>query len=177
MSIKSLPNILSTIRLFMTPLFIFLFFYNYPTHVLTALAVYIVAGITDIIDGHIARKYDCQSDLGKLLDPLADKFMQASAFVCLYITHRIPLWLVCGYFIKEITLALGALLIFKKKNTVVKSNWYGKSATVLIFVTVFIFMMPEKLPKGVVNGVCIFVLAYLVFAFVMYYLTCFKEVF
>lgn len=84
--LKNVPNLLSVIRLLLVPLFVFLFMSGY---VVPAVVVFVVAGATDVVDGYIARKFDCTSTLGKILDPLADKFLQLSAFVCLWLLQRI----------------------------------------------------------------------------------------
>jgi len=93
---NNIPNLLSAIRIIMVPIFVCVFLTNYPDHVLPAILVFIAAGATDIIDGFIARKYNWSTRLGRLLDPLADKLLQASAFVCLFIVGLIPYWMVAS---------------------------------------------------------------------------------
>ena len=87
---KNIPNILSLIRLLLVPVFVLLFF---AEKTFAAAAVFVISGITDVLDGFIARKFGFISNLGKVLDPLADKLTQMSAFVCLYIAKLIPLWM------------------------------------------------------------------------------------
>ena len=139
--IKNVPNILSVIRLLLVPLFVYLFLGGY---VVPAVAVFVIAGATDVIDGFIARKFNCTSTLGKILDPLADKCLQLSAFVCLWIEDYILWWMPLIYFIKELATALGALFIFRKSRFVVKSNVFGKLATVFVFGAVFVIALFGK---------------------------------
>ena len=84
-----------------------------------------------MLDGYIARKFGFISNLGKVLDPLADKLTQMCAFICLYITELVPLWMPAVYFVKELSTAIGALFVFRKGKVVVKSHIFGKLATFL----------------------------------------------
>ena len=68
MKLKNVPNILSCIRILLVAVFVLVFFTDYPNNIFTALFVFLLAGLTDVIDGHIARKYNCISNLGKVLD-------------------------------------------------------------------------------------------------------------
>ena len=166
---SDLPNLLSLIRLALVPVFIFLFLHEDPDLTIPALIIFIAAGITDIVDGHIARKYHCTSELGKVLDPLADKAMQASAFVCLFVKELIPLWVVIVFCAKELLMLIGALFIFRKTKFVVKSNVIGKSATVLVFIAVFVFaLFGERIGPYWTNIICGVVIGYIIFALCCY---------
>lgn len=166
MNIKNLPNLLSAVRLLMVPVFIALYKKEY---VIWAVIVFIAAGLTDILDGHIARKYNCTSTVGKVLDPLADKLMQLSAFVCLYLSGLIPMWMPVIYFIKELATVIGAAFVFKKSKFVVKSNVFGKAATVLVFAAVFVIaLFGNRLSPTVITVICAAVCLYFVFSCVMY---------
>ena len=162
MSVKYLPNILSSVRLCMVPLFVFLFLEG---NIIPAVIVFILAGATDVLDGYIARHFNCTSTLGKVLDPLADKFLQLSAFLCLWYRDYIPFWLPLIYFAKELATALGALFIFRKTKFVVKSNFFGKLATVLVFGAVFVIsLFSEQIGAFGVDLICILVVLYFVFS-------------
>ena len=164
--IKNVPNILSVIRLLLVPLFVYLFLGGY---VVPAVAVFVIAGATDVIDGFIARKFNCTSTLGKILDPLADKCLQLSAFVCLWIEDYILWWMALIYFIKELATALGALFIFRKSRFVVKSNVFGKLATVFVFGAVFVIaLFGKEIGRTGVNTICILVALYFVFSVGVY---------
>ena len=166
---NNIPNILSVIRILLVPVFVWLYLKG---HELFAIGVFITAGITDVVDGYIARKYNCISDLGKLLDPLADKLLQLSAFLCLYHSNLVPLWMPAAYFGKELLTALGAALVFGKKKLVVKSHVFGKLATVLVFAAVCVIaVFGENMPQSTVNIICMGVCAYFIFSCVMYALT------
>lgn len=166
MKFKDIPNLLSIIRLALVPVFIWLYLSG---NVGVAICVFILAGATDVLDGYIARKYNCSSILGRILDPLADKLIQLSAFGCLYFSHSVPIWMLIAYFTKELLTAIGAAFVFKKKNFVVKSNVFGKLATVIVFAAVCVIaFFGEKLSPTGVNIICMAVCCYFVFSCLMY---------
>lgn len=162
MNIKHLPNALSVVRLAMVPLFVWLFLADF---IPMAVVVFIAAGATDVLDGYIARRFSCTSTLGKILDPLADKFMQMAAFLCLWYRDYVPFWMPLAYLVKELATAVGALVIFRKTKFVVKSNFFGKLATVLVFGAVFIIaLFHDTIGTFGVNLICILVALYFVFS-------------
>lgn len=96
------------------------------------LTVFILAGLTDIVDGYIARKFQVISNFGKLADPLADKLLHLTALQILSHRGRLPVyffWILC---IKELAMIIGSLF-FLKKDVVVYSNWVGKAAAAILF--------------------------------------------
>ena len=149
MKAKYIPNILSTIRLILVGVFIYLYF---NVSILSALSVFILAGITDVIDGLLARKFNWITNLGKILDPIADKSMQCTVLLCMSIGNEplIPWWLAAFFITKEVSMALGALLVFKKRDTVVSSKWFGKLAVCIFYVTVFIIIVFQPIKEIVV---------------------------
>ena len=128
---KNLPNILTTIRFFLVPVFVFVYFKYEPW---MALIVFILASITDLLDGYIARKNDLITDWGKMMDPLADKIMQVAVLVCLYIDAAIPLFVLIIVIAKEALMVAGGIFLYKKRDIVVFSKLYGKIATALFFI-------------------------------------------
>ena len=137
--VKYLPNILTIIRFLLVPIaVVFALYDNY----ILAITVIAIASLTDILDGYIARKYNCITDFGKLMDPLADKFMQIAMLVALVIKDAIPSWILVIFVIKDLILVSGSVFLYKK-DFVVYSCWYGRLATVLIYLAV-IFSMTIK---------------------------------
>lgn len=122
MKLKNIPNILSVIRILLVGLFIFVFFNNYPDNLLWALVVFLTAGLTDVIDGFLARRFNWITNLGKILDPFADKLMQCTVLICMLTKKLIPAWLVIPFILKEFLMLLGGLLIIKKRSVVVVSK-------------------------------------------------------
>lgn len=111
----------------------------YNVSIYHALGVFIIAGATDVIDGILARKFNWITDVGKILDPIADKSMQITVLICMSLGEAplIPWWFAAFFVIKEALMAVGALFIFKKKDTVVSSRWFGKLAVCIFYATVF----------------------------------------
>jgi cardiolipin synthase (CMP-forming) len=103
----TIPNLITLIRILLTPLFvIFLIQGNYRK----ALAVFLLAGVSDLADGLIARVWQQKSRLGSYLDPLADKLLMASSFVTLSIYHQIPSWLTVVVLSRDLALGLGVVI-------------------------------------------------------------------
>lgn len=128
MNIKYVPNILSTIRIFLVPIFIIAFF---MINRYVALAIFVLASITDLIDGFIARKYNAITEFGKVLDPLADKLMKLSALIVLTIVDLLPLWITILMALCDLAMIISGICIYKKHITI-PSNWVGKLGTLVI---------------------------------------------
>ncbi len=167
---RQIPNILSVIRLIMVPIFIAGYFKFKP---LVALFIYLLAWITDALDGYLARRNNWITDLGKILDPLADKLMQLSAAICFAIDNSIFLIVVIPMFFKEIAMIYASFKIKKAHNVVVVSHWYGKVATVLLFVCAFTrLIVRDNLTLDLVIAVCMLIC--MLFALLMYYIKDYK---
>ena len=136
MKLRHIPNILSGIRILMVPVFIWLFF-EYYEQIYLSLLIFLLAGLTDIIDGYLARRNNWISNLGKLLDPLADKLMQCTVLVCFAVKNIIPWQLAAAFMLKELFMITGAVIVLKKIKVTVKSHWYGKVTTAVFYAIVF----------------------------------------
>ena len=128
----NLPNILTLIRFGLVPIMaIFLVQRNFTL----AISIYVLASITDILDGYIARKYNQITEFGKILDPLADKLLQFTAIIALWALGIIPVWIPPIFFLKEVLMGLGCIKLLKK-DIIVPSKWFGKLSTVLLFLAI-----------------------------------------
>lgn len=126
---RHIPNILTVLRLLAVPL---LAFQMVKGAWIESLIIFVLAEITDILDGYIARKFQFISNFGKLVDPLADKLLQLTALLLLYVAGKLPavfFFILCA---KEAGMVIGALF-FLKKDVVVSSNWVGKAAAAILF--------------------------------------------
>lgn len=126
----NLPNKLTILRVVMIPFFVL--FMLVP---LTgegdkwiALALFIVASLTDLLDGHIARKYNLITNFGKFMDPLADKLLVCSALICLVELGRIPSWMVIVIIAREFIIS-GFRLIASDNGVVIAASYWGKFKT------------------------------------------------
>lgn len=171
---KNIPNILSLVRLLMIPAFVWIYFTE-GSPKLWSTAVFLSAEITDVIDGYLARKYNWITEAGKILDPMADKLMQAAVMVSLSIHNRFFIWIAAIFFAKELTMVTGALVLAKKISKVTPSSWFGKMATVVFAaVTVVFIIYPDNTALNVILTVTL--AGVLIFALLMYYFTIFRKV-
>lgn len=133
----SIPNILTTVRLFLVPIFIFIFFLKPEGNIIYATYIFILAGITDILDGYIARKYNLITKWGQAMDPLADKLMQVTVIICFTIKNYLPIWVIIIIGLKELLMVLGGLfLYYRKDKSVIPANKYGKLATIVFYIAI-----------------------------------------
>jgi cardiolipin synthase len=139
---KYIPNSITLLRLFMVPVFAVIYFSGNQNAKIYALAVFLVAGLTDMIDGYLARKYDVVSVIGIVFDPLADKMMQLTALACLALNNVIPLWTFWVMLVTEGVLILaGIYLYFNVEKDVVPAGKLGKAATVLLAAAVSLMIL------------------------------------
>ena len=139
--VKIVPNILSVFRICLVPVFVIAYFTDDSDIKYYAILVYFIAGLSDFLDGFLARKFNAQSKLGKLLDPLGDKLMTFTVLICITITRPILLWAVLVFFIKEILMGIGGLVLHKKAHIELPpANIIGKISTI-VFYAVCIAMM------------------------------------
>ena len=124
----NLPNILTISRIVIIPVMAGLLMYDSLVAALIAGVLFIIATITDWLDGHIARKYELVSDLGALLDPLADKLLIITALVMLIPLGRVPSWVVAIIVGRELAIT-GLRAIAAEKSIIIPAGWLGKYKT------------------------------------------------
>ena len=133
MKLKHIPNVLSVIRILLVFVFVAVFFSG---HIYAALFVFLLAGATDVLDGWLARRNNWITNLGKILDPFADKLMQCTVLICLWLKDIIPIWFVIPFFAKELFTLIIGLVVIKRRSVVVVSKWYGKLTVCLFYGTI-----------------------------------------
>ena len=132
---SNLPNLLTCSRILIVPLIIVLLYFDGRwLNLLTAILI-VLAAITDGLDGHFARKYNCESTLGQLLDPLADKILLLSTMVMLVHMQRAPAWIVCLILCRE-TAVTGLRAIAAEKGKVIAASAMAKYKTIFQIVAV-----------------------------------------
>ncbi len=139
--LKYVPNALTVLRFLLIPIIVIACVQG---QYILAIAVLSISGLTDILDGTIARKYNYITDFGKLMDPLADKTTQISLLTTLFIKGAIPIWILAIVVLKEFCMVSGASFLYGKE-LVVSSKWYGKLATVLFYVAMVISLFLEQI--------------------------------
>jgi cardiolipin synthase (CMP-forming) len=133
-NVMNLPNSITLVRVILIPFFIDFMIYGYYR---PALLVFVIACLTDALDGTIARLTNSKTELGAFLDPMADKLLIVSSFVTLALLAKIPVWLVIIVVSRDIILTLGSMVIYYTGNSLtIKPSILGKSATFLQFLVV-----------------------------------------
>jgi cardiolipin synthase (CMP-forming) len=140
----TIPNLITLARILLTPLFI-IFLIQKRYH--PALWIFVLAGLSDLVDGLIARRWRQKSPLGTFLDPLADKLLMGSSFITLSISHLIPPWLTVIVLSRDLVLVLGVML-FKLAHlpVVVQPSLAGKLCTTTQVTTVLLVLVAQSWP-------------------------------
>lgn len=181
---RHIPNALTILRFILIP---FIVYYIAKEQYVDAFIYLTISGITDVLDGIIARKFNFITNFGKLIDPLADKATQISILVTLSLKNIIPIWILVIVFLKEFVMVSGASFLYGKE-LVVSSRWYGKLSTVLFYIAIvlsFFIRYWNSIAIVPENSICIlpefdiyiYYLALIstIFSLVMYYITFYKQ--
>lgn len=135
----NIPNILTGFRILLIPIFVAVFYAPLANRIQLSMAVFLLAGVTDLLDGYIARKTNQITRLGTLLDPLADKLMLITVLLCLAQQEYFPYW-VAGIVIgKEAVMVGGSVYLYcSKTSTVIPANRFGKAATAGFYLAILL---------------------------------------
>lgn len=161
----SIPNILSYFRLLLIPLFIVLYVQEDFTEALITLAA---SGLSDILDGRIARKYDMVTDLGKVLDPVADKLTQCAMMLCVAMRYPAMWWLLGLHVVKETVMLIMGWYVLKRTDTVNSAIWAGKLCTGVIYAVMMLHVILPHLPQPVSVGCTIICAGLIVLSLIVY---------
>ncbi len=147
----NLPNKLTIIRVIMIPFFIvFLLVPITTVDKWIALGIFVVASLTDLLDGHIARKYNLVTNFGKFMDPLADKLLVCSALICLIELDKIPSWMVIVIIAREFIIS-GFRLIASDNGVVIAASYWGKFKTTFQMIAVCLMIADIEALQLVTN--------------------------
>lgn len=142
----SIPNLLSYFRLLLIPLFIQLYMNENFTEALITLAA---SGLSDVIDGRVARKYNMVTDLGKVLDPVADKLTQCAMMFCVAMRYPAMWWLLGLHVVKELIMIVMGWYVLKKTDTVNSAILCGKLCTGVIYAVMMVHVIVPTIPQAV----------------------------
>ena len=141
----NLPNKLTLFRVVLIPFFFLFLLINPASQALRIIAdiIFIVASLTDMLDGKIARKYNLVTNFGKFMDPLADKLLVCSAMICLIATEQLYAWIVIIIVAREFIIS-GFRLIAAENGIVIAANIFGKLKTVsqMIMIIILVANLP-----------------------------------
>lgn len=138
----NLPNKLTVLRVLMIPFFVVFMLLDIVPGMgkWIALVIFVVASLTDLLDGKIARKYNLVTNFGKFMDPLADKLLVSSAMICLVEMGRLPAWIVIIIISREFIIS-GFRLVASDSGIVIAASYWGKFKTVFQMVMIIVLIM------------------------------------
>jgi len=165
----SIPNIMSYLRFLMIPVFLYLYYHaQTPEDYLTVAGVIALSAITDFLDGFIARRFDMRTELGVLLDPLADKFTQGAIAIMFMgsigsMTYLFILF--CG---KELFMLVNDIILYRKGKKFSGALWAGKVSTTVFFVTTVLLAAFPTMPVTLSDALVLLTAAFLLISFFQY---------
>ena len=149
----TVPNALSALRILIVPFFSLAFLTG---HLITAAVLLAVSGLSDVFDGFIARKFNQITELGKMLDPLADKLTQGMVAICLAVKFPVIRPVLIIFIVKEVGMLCCASVLLHRKKRPGAAQWYGKVGTAMFYVSVGVIVLMHgffKLSGPVFDGV------------------------
>ena len=148
-------NKLTMLRVVLIPVYLVLWHLDFPSNNYAALAVFVIASLTDLLDGYIARRYDKITDFGKFMDPLADKVLVLTAMICFCAMGRMPAWAVVIVMAREFAVS-GLRLVAVDNGRVIAAGWSGKvkTASTMVCLGLMHLLIPD-----VLGWVCVIVIA------------------
>lgn len=165
----SVPNILSYIRILLIPLFTIVYLRaDVPAEYLAAGGIILVSGLTDFADGFIARRFGMITELGKALDPIADKLTQFMIIVCLAFRYRGMVILAALFVCKELYMGINDLLLLRRGKKLGGAMWFGKVSTAMFYLTTVVLIAVPELPIPAANGIMLVTGFFLLLSFLLY---------
>ena len=143
-------NKLTMLRVVMIPLFLIVLYWGFPYSQYVALAIFILASLTDFVDGYIARHYNQTTDFGKFMDPLADKLLVLAAMMWFVDRGQMPAMVVFVVLVREFAVS-GMRMVAADKGKVIAAGWSGKVKTASTMVCLCLMFLPIP---GAVNALC-----------------------
>ncbi len=156
-----IPNIITTFRLFLVPLFAYLMLI--ADNLWGACLVLIISGISDIVDGIIARKCNMITETGKVYDPLVDKLMQITVLFALAVKGLVPFWFISIIIAKELIMILVSLVLYIKK-IIVQAKWYGKMSTVIFYAVMILLVLFKNMPSSISMILLLILILFMLFS-------------
>lgn len=173
----NLPNKLTVLRVLMIPFFVVFMLVDIVPGMdkWIALAIFVIASLTDLLDGKIARKYNLVTNFGKFMDPLADKLLVSSAMICLVEMGRLPAWIVIIIISREFIIS-GFRLVASDSGIVIAASYWGKFKTVFQMVMIIVMIMDLGASFAILETILIYVALILTIVSLIDYIMKNKEV-
>lgn len=168
----NVPNALSVLRLLVIAPFVYFYLQG---EIVWAVAMLVISGLSDMFDGMIARHFNQITALGQMLDPLADKLTQGAVAICMAIRYPPLIPVLIIFVVKEFSMITAACILLKKKKNPGPSQWYGKAATIMFYITFILIVIQElfqfqAVSNSVVMGLLILTAVMMLYALLRYFL-------
>lgn len=165
-NVLTIPNLLSLVRLAMIPVIAWAYLGKNDPRLTTLLLL--LSGLTDVVDGLIARRFHMISDLGKALDPVADKLTQGVMLICLATRRRLLLIPVILLAVKEIFTGIAGLVVIRRTGKVLGALWHGKLTTMMLYAMMIAFVLWQDMPPWASNAMIAACAAMMLLSFWLY---------
>lgn len=151
----NLPNKLTMLRILLIPVFMVVLYWDFPGATWVAVAIFIIASFTDLLDGKIARKYNLVTDFGKFADPLADKMLVTAALLWFVEIGQMPAWALLIVLVREFAVS-GLRMVAADKGRVIAAGWSGKVKTASTMVCIVLMLIPPVARE--ISSLCVAVI-------------------
>ncbi len=167
--ILTIPNVLSLFRVILAVLIPVIYYKpEFEQKIPCLIAIIVISGLTDFLDGKIARRFNMISELGKILDPIADKITQAVLLICLLSKFKWIKIILVLFFVKEISQGLLGLCVVVKTKENEGAKWYGKVNTAVFYLVVLLLIFIPDMPDFMANTLLCISGGFMLLAFCMY---------
>ncbi len=176
--VLKVPNILSIVRILLIPVFVTVFLRENDNRgdsaggYIAAAVIVIISGLTDAADGFIARHFNMITDLGKVLDPVADKLTQGAVVLCLFARYNNIWYFVAGLLsiilVKELIMLILGVFFLKKGQDLGGAKWFGKLATIIFYIAVIVLIGSPVMGDAQAIAIIMVVAAFMILSFVLY---------
>lgn len=167
--VLSIPNIMGYFRIILIPIFLYTYY-----NATSAKDYYIVAGIvcisgiTDFLDGYVARNFNMITELGKFIDPFADKLTQAALVFCLASRHKLMWYLVGLFILKEGFMVVMGIIMLRRGKKLDGAKWFGKVCTAVLYAVMFILILLPSINDFIANNLIIICGIFMLMSFILY---------
>ena len=148
----NLPNKLTLLRILLIPVFIITMMFDFSNHYLISCLIFIIASITDALDGHIARKNNLVTDFGKFMDPLADKLLVISALICMIEVDLVSSWMVIIIVARELTVSI-LRAIAAADGKVIAASGGGKLKTISQMIAIPLLLLGAQFGSSILLSI------------------------
>lgn len=167
--IFSIPNIIGYFRILMLPVFLYIYYHAESTQEYAgAFVLLAVIFLSDMLDGYIARKYNMITNLGKILDPVADKLVQGTITIAVMFRHELMQVFFGVFLCKEIYMAVMGVYLLQVKSSLNGAQWYGKVCTAIVDVCILLLLFMPELSETISNTIVSGMIALEIFAVMKY---------